>query len=84
MRSKQIQKLIDEVEKSYGTITLYGSHEDERHGTCFKLKDIPATFSISTEEGKMPKDTFSIQIENSPPGEYVCYLDACKLDDFLK
>jgi len=63
---------------------LYGSHEDEMHGTCFKLEGIQATFSILTEEGTMSKDTFSIQIENGPPGEYVNRLNPCKLNDFLQ
>jgi len=83
MRSTQIQNLIAQVEKIYGPITLYGSQEDEQLGTCFFLENISATFSVLTLDGKMPKDTFSIQVEGRPPGDYI-YTDDLSLDDFLK
>ena len=59
MRSFQIQQLIDAIEKEFGSITLYGSHESEEHGTCFILSEIPATFSVLTLEGELPDNVYS-------------------------
>jgi hypothetical protein len=80
MRSQEIQKLIDEVQASYGVVTLYSSGE---HGTFFKVMDIPATFSVHTQDGTLPSGQYDIQIEGIPPGDYV-YPSVVSLDAFLK
>lgn len=57
--------------------------DDSRHSLCFKLKDIPATFSVITIDGSLPLNVYSIQIENHPPGEYIYTDDEISLDDFI-
>ncbi len=84
MRSLEIQKLIDTVENTYGSITLYGSQEIEQHGTCFMLEGISATFSVLTLEGKLPAGKYDIQIEEQPPNHYIYNLEECVLDDFIQ
>jgi hypothetical protein len=84
MRSSEIQRLISAVEQIHGPITLYGSNELEEHGTCFTLKEIPATFSVLTLEGTLAHNQFDVQIEGQPPGDYVYYLELCSLDRFLQ
>lgn len=83
MRSQQIQKLIDEVQAAHGVVTLYGSDPFEEHGTCFRLTDIPATFSVHTQEGTLPSGQYDIQIEGMPPGDYI-YTSVVPLGIFLK
>jgi hypothetical protein len=82
MRSHEIQKLIDAVEVEYGTVTLYGSTVREEHGTCFKIKDVHATFSVNTNDGELPSDHYDIQIESQPAGDYI-YTATVSLDGFL-
>ena len=82
MRSSEIQNLIDKVEARFGPIQLYGSSEDEAHGTCFKLENIPATFSVLTLEGTLDPDLFDVQIEGIPPGDY-CKRGKLRLDELL-
>lgn len=82
MRSNAIQKLVDAVEVEYGTVILYGSTATEEHGTCFKIKDLHATFSVNTDDGELPSDHYDIQIESHPAGDYI-YTATVSLDDFL-
>jgi hypothetical protein len=83
MRSDEIQKLIDAVQAAHGVVSLYGSDPSEEHGTCFRLMDIPATFSVHTQEGTLPSGHYDIQIEGMPPGDYI-YTSVVSLDAFLK
>lgn len=83
MRSSAIQKLIESVQAQHGSVTLYGSQPSEEHGTCFTIAGIPATFSVHTQEGKLPTGQYDIQIEGMPPGDYV-YTAAVSFDTFLR
>ena len=83
MRSPAIQKLIDAVETANGSIKLYGSDPTEEHGTSFVVNDVPATFSVHTQDGALPSDEYDIQIEGIPPGDYL-YAGVVRLDTFLK
>jgi len=71
VRSAEIQKLIDTVEKRHGSIELYGSDTEEEHGTCFIVDGVPATFSVITLDGTLPPDTFDLQVEGTPPSDYL-------------
>ena len=83
MRSPEIQTLIDEVENRYGTVTLYGSDPSENHGMCFIIGGVPATFSVHTQDGKLRSGDYDIQIEGSPPGEYI-FSSVVSLATFLE
>ena len=83
MRSSEIQRLVDAVEAIYGPTKLYGSSPDEKHGTCFKINAVPATFSVLTLDGSLPSGRYDIQIEGSPPGDYL-YASEVTLDTFLE
>ncbi len=83
MRSRQIQKLIDAVETAHGSVTLYGSDPSEEHGTCFKIAGVPVTFSVHTQEGRLPSGEYDIQIEGVPAGDYI-YTSIVTLDTFLE
>lgn len=82
MRSHEIQNLIDAVEVEYGTVALYGSLPSEEHGTCFKIKDVQATFSVHTQDGELPSGQYDIQIEGVPAGDYI-YTEIVSLSNFL-
>lgn len=71
MRSKEIQRMLDSVEERYGSVKLYGSSPDEEHGTCFVADGVSATFSLLTFDGSLPADTFDLQVEGIPPGDYL-------------
>ncbi len=83
MRSLTIQKLIDVVENAYGPVMLYGSDPSEKHGTCFRITGVPVTFSVHTQEGRLPSSEYDIQIEGVPPGDYI-YTAVVTLDTFLE
>ena len=83
MRSQEIQKLIDAVESLHGPVELYGSDPSEEHGTCFTIAGVPATFSVITLEGRLPSGRYDVQIEGSPPGDYI-YISEVSLDEFLE
>lgn len=83
MRSQEIQKLIDAVEAVHGPVTLWGSDALEEHGTCFKIVGIAATFSIHTQDGKLPLGQYDVQIEGVPPGDYI-YTSIVSLDILIK
>lgn len=82
VRSNEIQKLIASVEAEHGPVTLYGSDPSEEHGTCFTIAGVPATFSVHTQEGKLPPGQYDVQIEGIPPGGYV-YTAVVSLEFFL-
>ena len=81
MHSSQIQKLLNSVVKKYGGFEYYGSSPAEEYGTCFKLQGISATFSVVTNDGEL-KDSYDVQIEGIPPGEYL-YTCEASLPDFM-
>jgi len=84
MRKKKIQDLIDAVEKIYGPISLYGSNELEKYGTCFTLRDIQASFSVIMNRKTAERGTFNIQIESQPPGYYIHIVDKVSLEHFVE
>jgi len=84
MRKKKIQELIDAVEKLYGPISLYGSSELEKYGTCFTLNEIQASFSVSMNRKTAERGTYNIQIESQPPGYYIYILDKISLGQFVE
>ena len=82
MHSPQIQKLINSVSEKFGNIEYYGSSPNEEHGVCFTVQEIEATFSVSTIDGTL-KDSYDIQIEGVPPGEYL-YTGEVSLQKFIE
>jgi len=81
VHSPEIQKLIDSVCENYGSIEYYGSSQREEHGVGFKIPGIKATFSVLTLDGAL-KDSFDIQIEGVPSGDYV-YTGEVSLQEFI-
>lgn len=82
MHSHEIKKLIKAVSEKFGSIEYYGSTANEEHGVCFTVQEINATFSISTIDGTL-KDSYDIQIEGVPPGEYL-YTSKVSLQKFIE
>jgi hypothetical protein len=83
VRSQEIQKLVNAVERAYGPVTLYGSDPSEEHGTCFKIAGIPATFSVHTQDGRLHPGNYDVQIEGVPAGDFL-YASVLSLDTFLE
>jgi len=83
MRSPAIQTLVDELETRYGAVTLHGSDPSEVHGTCFTVAGVPATFSVHTQDGKLPSGEYDIQIEGMPLGDYL-FSSVVSLGKFLE
>ncbi|XXX73572.1 hypothetical protein WMF30_38610 [Sorangium sp. So ce134] len=73
------------MNETYGAeaVSLYGSSEDEEHGTCFIIAGIGATFSVLTLEGALPDGHYDVQVESIPPGDYV-YATEVDLDGFMR
>ena len=82
MHSPEIQKLINSVCENYGFIEYYGSSPEEENGACFTIPEIKATFSVLTLDGAL-KDSYDIQIEGIPPGEYL-YTSEVSLHEFIE
>jgi hypothetical protein len=82
MHSAAIQTLIDAVEAQHGPVTLR-TGDDDGHGIFFGLADVPASFSVHTQEGRLPPNDYDIQIEDDPPGDYV-YTSVVSLTQFLE
>jgi hypothetical protein len=85
MQSESIRRLRAAVDGIYGSgaVSLYGSSEDEEHGTAFTLAGIPATFSVYTRDGALADGEYDVQIESVPPGDYL-YTDVVTLERFLE
>jgi hypothetical protein len=83
MRSREIQRLVDAVESIHGSVKPYASERTEEHGTCFTIAGVPVTFSVITLEGTLPSGRYDVQIEGSPPGDYL-YASAVSLEEFLE
>src|SRR5262245_11505610 len=49
----------------------YGSTFEEEHGFGFTIDGIRAVFSAITLDGTLPPDRYDIQVESSPPGDYI-------------
>ena len=84
MTSKSVDILLNAIKSVYGKAKIhpYGTSPEEEHGTGFRIKGVPATFSVLTLEGSLPEGRYDIQIESYPPGEYV-YADEVDLNEFL-
>ena len=83
MRSPKIQKLVNAVETVHGVLKVFGSEVSEEHGTCFILDGLDATFSVHTQDGSLPSDEYDVQIEGTPPGDYI-YTAIVSLNTFLE
>lgn len=78
----EISVLIEELRSRYGAYYVpYGTSDEEKNGTGFRIKDIAATFSVLCLE-ETPSGQYDIQIESYPPGDYI-YTDIVTLDHLL-
>jgi hypothetical protein len=84
MKSKSINLLLNAIKSVYGKAKIqpYGTSPEEKHGTGFRIKGVPAIFSVLTLEGAFPEGRYDIQIESDPPGNYV-YAKEVDLNEFL-
>lgn len=84
MADHSVEVLLVALRSRYGDRLIpYGTSAGEEHGTGFRLRDVPATFSVLTLDGTLPYRRFDVQIESYPPGDYV-WADEYNLDEFLK
>lgn len=83
MPSPEIQRLVDAVEAAHGPLEPYGSDLPAEHSTSFKVAGVPAHFSVLTLDGSLPLGRYDVQIESSPPGDYL-YADEVSLEEFLQ
>ena len=81
VHSLEVEKLKNTIISEFGPLTYYGSNESEEHGIGFKLQNINATFSATTNDGTL-RNCYSIQIESVPPGEFV-YTDTLTLKEVI-
>jgi hypothetical protein len=83
--SEAIKLLLAEIRSRYGdrSLSFYGTSEDEHDGTCFRITGIPMTFSVHTRAGTLPEGHYDVQIEGTPPGDYL-YTNVVNLDTFIK
>lgn len=84
MKSPAIRELIARVSATVApaAVSAYGTGDEETHGLGFTISGVPATFSVHTHDGNLPARMYDIQIESSPPGDYV-YTSVVELDDLL-
>lgn len=84
MADDSIECLLTALRSRYGDRLLpYGTYPDEEHGTGFRLREVPATFSVLTLDGTLPPGRFDVQVESYPPGDYA-WADEYDLHEVLK
>jgi hypothetical protein len=75
MPDDSIRQLMSALRSAYpGAITPYASafeRAEDEHGFGWRFEGVPATFSAITLDGTFPVDTYDVQIESYPPGEYL-------------
>lgn len=75
MPDTSIRQLLSELRKACpDAITPYGGdfeRAEDEHGLGWRLEGAPVTFSAITLGGTMPAETYDVQIESYPPGEYL-------------
>ena len=75
MPDESIRNLLRALHESYpGTTKPYGcafESAEEEHGLGWRLEGAPVVFSAITFDGKLTADTYDVQIESYPPGEYL-------------
>lgn len=70
MKNKHIEKLIRHLIQIYGKrYNPWATSEDIKEETGFKLSGIDVSFSVII--GNDEENMYSIQIESSPPGDYL-------------
>jgi hypothetical protein len=81
-----ILEFVSSLRAAYGEdrVEPYGSaNPDEEHGFGFRIRGVPAIFSVITLSGSLPKGRYDVQIESDPPGEYL-FTEALNTDELLK
>lgn len=72
MQDTSIRHLIRKLQLRYAErLKPYGWGPSEAHGFGFTIDGIDVVFSAITKEGSLPPDYFDVQIESSPPGDYI-------------
>ena len=87
MRSKKVEEIEELLQEIRG---IYGSHSVESYGDCddptsagFRVREIPATFAVIVGD-RLPARHFNVQIESSPPGDYLYHDPAMSYWEFLE
>lgn len=84
MPDRSIEVLVAELQRRYGDrIIPYGGGFVSTSSVCFRLRGIPAVFSILTLDGTLPFGRFDVQIERCPPGDDV-WADEYDLHELLQ
>lgn len=73
MLSSALSELWQHIEALVGQFRLapYADHAEDGHGTSFRIRRVPAIFSVHTQEGTLPAGTYDVQVESDPPGDYL-------------
>jgi hypothetical protein len=83
-KTEDIEHLLGGVREAYGTHSIepYGDWDDPR-SVGFRIRAIPATFSVIVEDG-LPERHYNVQIESYPPQDYLYHDRAISLWRFLE
>jgi hypothetical protein len=82
MQHPLVSTLIARLERAHGkSYVPYGTSDDEAEGTGFRITGIEVTFSVMCTED-VPAGLYDIQIESSPPGDYL-FMDVVTLEAFM-
>jgi hypothetical protein len=73
MPDASIQALVSQLRAIYGddALSFSVSPDSDGHHLSFRLKKVPASFSVLTLDGSLPFGVYDVQIEGEPPGDYV-------------
>lgn len=75
MPDPSIHRLLSELRKAYpDAVAPYGGafeNAEDEHGLGWRLEGAPVTFSAITLDGTLPAETYDVQIESYPPGDYL-------------
>jgi hypothetical protein len=85
-KTEDIEELLEGVRELYGTHSIepYGDWDDPC-SVGFRIRDIPATFSVIVED-RLPERHYNVQIESYPPQDldYLYHERAVSLWRFLE
>jgi len=85
MKISSVENVIRAFRARYGRDALvpYADSDDDAYGTSFMINDVPATFSVLTQDGTLPEGQYDIQIESYPPGDYL-FTNIVSLEELLR
>ena len=85
MKISSIESVIRAFRAKFGQDALvpYADSDEDPYGAGFMINDVPATFSVITQDGTLPEGQYDVQIESYPPGDYV-FTNIVSLEELLR